>query len=496
MNHPTSRTANKPLVLLSLLLAAFAINLDTTIVNVALPSLVRELHATDTQLQWIVDAYNLVFAAFILAAGSLSDKIGRKGLLLSGLAVFGLSSLAGAAATNANQLIAARAVMGLGAAMVFPATLSLISNVFTERNERARAIGLWGATAGMAIALGPIFGGWLLARYSWASIFVAMAPVALAGIVLVARFVPTSREAHAAPLDRPGIGYSTLAMSLLVFTIIEAPTYGWLAPRSLAGFALAALLLGAFLIREGRTRYPMLDMHLFRNRRFSAACAAVTVAFFTLFGFIFLMTQYFQFVKGYSAPFGRCAPAAGRDLGRRFIGARNASGGPLRVQARGHERPGDDHGVLPVGRAVGDAHAPLRRDRRADGALRHRHGPDQRSGDGVDHGRRAARARRRRLGRQRRDAPVGRHARRRGDRQRFRLDLRGPPDLADPHERSRSGPRRRQGVGRRGVRCCPGARASGHAALGGVIHQAAQTAFIHGLSIGCLVAAIVGAQER
>jgi len=301
MNQITPRSANKPLVLLSLLLAAFAINLDTTIVNVALPSLVRELHASDTQLQWIVDAYNLVFAAFILAFGALSDKVGRKGMLLGGLAVFGISSLAGALAVNATELIAARAVMGLGAAMVFPATLSLISNVFTDRVERARAIGLWGATAGMAIALGPIFGGWLLARYSWASIFVAMAPVALLGIVLVARFVPTSREAGAAPLDRPGIAYSTLAMSILVFTIIEAPKYGWLAPRSLAGFVLAVALLLAFFARERGTRFPMLDLELFRNPRFTAACAAVTVAFFTLFGFIFLMTQYFQFVKQYSA---------------------------------------------------------------------------------------------------------------------------------------------------------------------------------------------------
>src|ERR1022692_4841179 len=170
---------SRPLILASLLLAAFAINLDTTIVNVALPTLVRELHASNTQLQWVVDAYNLVFAALLLAAGSLSDRVGRKGMLLSGLAVFGLAGLAGGFTTTPGQLILARCFMGLGAAMVFPATLSLISNVFTERAERARAIGLWGATAGMAIALGPIVGGWLLQRFSWASIFFAMAPVAL-----------------------------------------------------------------------------------------------------------------------------------------------------------------------------------------------------------------------------------------------------------------------------------------------------------------------------
>src|SRR5271156_3079285 len=204
----------RPLILVALLVAAFAINLDTTIVNVALPTLVRELHASNSELQWIVDAYNLVFAALLLAAGSLSDRVGRKGMLLTGLGVFGLASLGGALTTPPGQLIFARCIMGLGAALVFPATLSLISNVFTERAERARAIGLWGATAGMAIALGPIVGGWLLGRFSWSSIFFALAPVALLGIALVARFVPTSRDPHAAALDRAGVVLSTGAMAV------------------------------------------------------------------------------------------------------------------------------------------------------------------------------------------------------------------------------------------------------------------------------------------
>ena len=155
---------SKAMILAALLLAAFLVNLDTTLVNVALPDLVRDLHATTTQLQWVVDAYNLVFAALLLTSGSLSDRFGRKGMLLAGLAVVGAASLAGGLTASAGQLIAARAVMGLGAAMSFPATLSLISNVFTERRERARAIGLWGAIAGVAIAMGPIVGGWLLAH--------------------------------------------------------------------------------------------------------------------------------------------------------------------------------------------------------------------------------------------------------------------------------------------------------------------------------------------
>src|SRR5919198_1194283 len=228
----------RALILGSLLLAAFAINLDTTIVNVALPTLVLRLHASNSQLQWVVDAYNLVFAALLLAAGSLSDRLGRKGMLLAGLTIFGLSSLAGGFASSAGELIAARCLMGLGAAAVFPATLSLISNVFVERKERALAIGLWGATAGMAIALGPIVGGALLERFSWSSIFFAMAPV-------------------------------------------------------------AAVLGVAFARWELRAQAPMLDISLFRNLRFTAASSAVTVSFFTLFGFIFLITQYFQFFKGY-----------------------------------------------------------------------------------------------------------------------------------------------------------------------------------------------------
>jgi EmrB/QacA subfamily drug resistance transporter len=290
---------SKPVILVALLLAAFLVNLDTTLVNVALPAMVRELHATTTQLQWVVDAYNLVFAALLLTFGSLSDRFGRKGMLLAGLAVVGAASLAGGFTTSAAALIAARAVMGLGAAMTFPATLSLISNVFTERRERARAIGLWGAIAGVAIALGPIVGGWLLEHYSWAAIFIAMAPVAAAAVVLVAVAVPASRDPDAVPVDIPGLVLSSAAMALLVFTIIEAPAYGWTAPRSVAGFAGSAVLLAGFIGWERRAAHPMLDVGLFRNLRFSAASGAVTISFFTLFGFIFLITQYFQFVRGY-----------------------------------------------------------------------------------------------------------------------------------------------------------------------------------------------------
>jgi EmrB/QacA subfamily drug resistance transporter len=290
---------SKPLVLVSLLLAAFVINLDTTIVNVALPSLVRQLRASDSQLQWVVDAFNLLFAGSVLAFGSLSDRFGRKGMLLAGLTLFGLASIAGGVTDDPGQLIIARALMGLGAAMVFPATLSLISNVFTERGERARAIGLWGAITGAAIALGPIVGGWLLQSFDWRSVFFAMAPIAAAALVLVARSVPTSRDPHAPRIDGGGFALSTAMVGLLVYTVIEAPNQGWASTRTLGGFALSAVLAVGFVIWERRSAAPMLDVSLFRNARFSAASASVAISFFALSGFIFLVTQYFQFVKGY-----------------------------------------------------------------------------------------------------------------------------------------------------------------------------------------------------
>ena len=295
-----TRTAAKPLILIALLLASFVINLDTTLVNVALPTLTRALGATTSQLQWVVDAYNLVFAALLLTSGSLSDRFGRKGLLLAGLAVFGLASLAGGYATAPSGLIAARAVMGLGAALTFPATLSLLTGVFTGRKERALSIGLWGATAGLAIALGPIVGGFLLGHYSWPSIFYTLGPVSLAVIALAAWFVPGSKDLEPSRLDFPGLILSSGFMGLLIYTIIEAPGRGWTSAMSLLGFAAAAAALTAFIVLERRTSQPMLDVRLFANMRFSAASASVTVAFFTLSGFIFLMTQYFQFVRAYS----------------------------------------------------------------------------------------------------------------------------------------------------------------------------------------------------
>jgi EmrB/QacA subfamily drug resistance transporter len=290
---------SKPLILASLLLATFVISVETMLVNVALPTLVRQLHATDSQLQWVVDAYNLVFAASVLAAGSLSDRFGRKGMLLAGLVVFGAASLAGGLTDDPGQLIAARAVMGIGAAMVFPSTLSMLVNAFTERGERARAIGLWGATSGAAIALGPIVGGWLLEISDWRSIFFVMAPIAAIAGIMTARYVPASRDPDAPSIDRAGFVLSTATIGLVVFTLIEAPGHGWGSARTLGGFVVAALLATAFVAWERRTEHPLVDVNLFRNPRFAAASAAIGISFFALSGFIFLVTQMFQLLKGY-----------------------------------------------------------------------------------------------------------------------------------------------------------------------------------------------------
>jgi EmrB/QacA subfamily drug resistance transporter len=296
-----ARTTNAALILIALCSAALIINIDVTIVNVTLPSLVRQLGATTTNLQWVVDAYSLVFAALILAAGSLSDRFGRKGVLLAGLVVFATGSLAGSFASTPNQLIAARAFMGIGAAAIFPSTLSLIANIFTERRERARAIGLWGATTGVGVAIGPIVGGWLLGHFWWGSVFLFMVPVAFVVGTLIALAVPTSRDPSTPPLDWRGLLLSTIGMGLIILSIIEAPSRGWVSGRTLGTAALGLAVMASFVWVERRTARPMLDVTLFENPRFTAASGSIMIAFFTLAGFTFLVSQYFQFVRGYTA---------------------------------------------------------------------------------------------------------------------------------------------------------------------------------------------------
>ena len=282
-------------------LAVFAVNVDTTIVNVTLPTLVRDLGATTRELQWIVGAYLLVFAALVLAGGGLSDRLGRRAVLIVGLAVFGLANGLASVCDTPVELIGARALAGVGAAAAFPTTLSIISQTFEDRAARAKAIGIWGASGGLAVAFGPITGGALLEQYWWGSTFLVKVPVALVAIVLVTRLVPESRAPAAPRLDLPGLVLSAAALAALVYAIIEAPERGWASPPSLLGFSAATVFFALFVRQERRTPEPLLDLALFSDRRFTAASLAITIAFFALFGFIFLITQYFQFVRGYGA---------------------------------------------------------------------------------------------------------------------------------------------------------------------------------------------------
>jgi EmrB/QacA subfamily drug resistance transporter len=296
---PTFTKSQPWIILAVVLVASYAINLDTTIVNVALPTLNVHLGAGTSSLQWVVDGYNLAFAALVLAGGNVGDRYGRRETLAAGLGLFALASLVAAICTNVGELIGVRFAMGAAAALIYPTTLSIITNTFAERGQRARAIGAWGAVTGLGVATGPIIGGFLLERFWWGSVFLALVPVAAIAMVGAWLVVPRSRLADRAPLDRTGLGLSVVALGSLVFTIIEAPGHGWLGPRSVAGFLLALGVMVLFVRWERSRQHPMLDIGLFTDLRFSAASTSVTVAFFSLFGFIFLITQYFQQLRDY-----------------------------------------------------------------------------------------------------------------------------------------------------------------------------------------------------
>lgn len=287
------------LVLTVVLVAALAINVETTIVNVALPTLNSALGASTRGLQWIVDAYNLAFAALVLAGGTIGDKYGRRGTLITGLALFAASSVGAALCTSTGALIGMRLVMGIAAALIYPTTLAIITDTFRDPKQRAAAIGVWGAVTGLGVAVGPIMGGALLESFWWGSLFLALVPIALLAALGALMFVPRSRPETGARLDRGGLLLSVVMLGALVYTIIEAPGHGWTATRTLGGFGVALVAAVAFVWWERRQEDPLIDVGLFANLRFSAASGAVTVAFFALFGFIFLITQFFQLLQGY-----------------------------------------------------------------------------------------------------------------------------------------------------------------------------------------------------
>ncbi len=328
-----------------LCLSLLIVVVDNTVVNVALPTLVRHLHASTTSLQWVVDAYTLTMAGLLLTLGSLGDRIGRHRMLAGGLLVFGVGSALAATSNTPGELIAWRVLMGIGAAAIMPATLSILTNVFTDPAERAGAIALWSTVAGLAVAIGPTLGGWLLENFAWGSIFVVNVPIVAIALVAGYLVVPPSADAHPRALDPMGAVLSMAGLIALVYAIIEAPTYGWLSPATVGVGSLGLVILAAWVLWELRSSHPMVDLRIFSNARFSAASFAVTMIFFGLFGWLFLFTQQLQFVLGYDAlqagvralPFavtmGIVSPAAAQLAAR--IGTKVVVAGGLAIMAGG-----------------------------------------------------------------------------------------------------------------------------------------------------------------
>ncbi len=299
-SHSAEARGVRPAAVLAVvLIASLAINVETTIVNVALPTLNSALGASTRGLQWIVDAYNLAFAALVLAGGTLGDKFGRRGTLIAGLVLFAASCVGAAFAATTASLIAWRLVMGVASALIYPTTLAIITDTFREPKQRAIAIGLWGAVTGLGVAIGPILGGALLEVFWWGSLFLALVPIALAAAIAAPVVIPAFSPDRTSRLDRGGLVLSIVMLGALVYTIIEAPERGWTSASTLAGFALALVSAIGFTLWERRQNEPLIDVTLFTNLRFSAASGAVTVAFFALFGFIFMITQFMQMLQGF-----------------------------------------------------------------------------------------------------------------------------------------------------------------------------------------------------
>jgi EmrB/QacA subfamily drug resistance transporter len=283
-----------------LALSLVIIGLDNTVLNVALPTLQRAFGATAAELQWMVDAYVLVFAGLLLTMGALGDRFGRARALQVGLVVFALSSIAATFSTEAIHLIAGRIGMGVGGALIMPSTLSVIANVFPPA-ERVRAITIWAGVSGLGVGLGPLIGGLLIENFDWQAVFLLNVPIAILALILGFFLVPESRDPSGAPLDIPGAILSIVGVSALVYGIIEAPAAGWTDPAILASFAVAIALGLAFAWRETHAAHPMLDLALFRDPRFTAGAGAIALTFFALFGVIFGLTQFLQFVLGKTA---------------------------------------------------------------------------------------------------------------------------------------------------------------------------------------------------
>jgi len=318
--------------LLVLCVSLVVIVLDNTILNVALPTLAKiktdgGLGASASQLQWIVDSYVIVFAGLLLTAGSLGDRFGRYKALAFGLTVFGIGSAASAFAGSANVLIATRSLMGIGGAFIMPSTLSILTNVFTQPQERGKAIGVWAGVSALGLGIGPISGGLLLAHFWWGSIFLVNLPIVVLGLVCGYYLVPESQDPTAPKLDPFGAVLSIAAIAALLWAIIEAPSYGWTSGDVLAGFAVGGVLLVAFLAWELNYSSPMLDLHFFQNPRFSAASSAITITFFAMFAAPFSSVWVRRFGNKVVMSTGLLIVA----LSYALIATLNASSGSLQV---------------------------------------------------------------------------------------------------------------------------------------------------------------------
>ncbi|MER6979584.1 MFS transporter [Streptomyces carpinensis] len=286
------------LILAVICLAQLTVLLDNTVLNVAIPSLTSELHAATSDIQWMINAYSLVQSGLLLTAGSAADRYGRKKMLLAGLALFGAGSLVAGLADSTGQLIAARAGMGVGGALLLTTTLAVVMQIFTPE-EHPKAIGVWSAVSALGFATGPLIGGFVLNHFWWGAIFLINLPVAALGLAAVVALVPESKNPQGDRPDLLGALLSTIGMASLVFAIISGPAHGWTSARVLVTAAVAVVVLGAFAYYESRIPYPMLDMHFFRDRRFTGAVSGAVLIAFGMGGSLFLLTQHLQFVLGY-----------------------------------------------------------------------------------------------------------------------------------------------------------------------------------------------------
>jgi EmrB/QacA subfamily drug resistance transporter len=285
-----------------MLISLLVVVLDNTVLNVAMRTIADPVHglgASQSQLEWAINSYTLVFAGLLFTAGVIGDRIGRRLILLAGLVLFALASLASAYSHSPDQLILARALMGIGGAAIMPSTLSIISNVFDPR-ERGRAIGIWAAAVGLGVAIGPVVGGALLEHFWWGSVFLINVPILVAGVIAAVLIVPESRNPQPGRVDLVGVALSIVGLIALVYGIIDGGDHGFDRLQALGSIAVGLAVLAGFVWYEGRTDHPSLDVRLFRDARFSSAVASIGLVFFAAMGMMFFLAFYLQLVRGYS----------------------------------------------------------------------------------------------------------------------------------------------------------------------------------------------------